>query len=216
MCKLEFCNKELKKETNALNEVEVIPCNKLKGHKGQCSFTLNKLGDIPEFVLKKVKRLCLTTMGAKKTSIIYNRIDKRWIRNFMTKKEENVVIGEYPGNSNSTHIRKDEWARAKDCVAVYRDMLNSTFKIYNNIKDEDTKCPICLDYITNEELLISGSNNPKGLQGCHIEPLSEKEIQHKGGNFKLGHRYCNIIQSDNTMEEMLKQIIKIAKAHGKI
>ena len=219
MNNLEFCNNPIRQDVNILGETENIVCVKPKGHSGRCAASVSKLGDIPKFILKKIERLCMITMGNNNAnSRVYNRVGKRWEIPFITKEEElnDPLVPASQSNTNKTHIRKVEWARAKDCQDVYKDMLNVVYNIYNGIEDESTKCPICKEQITKEELLISGSKDPQGLQGCHVEPLSEEEIKHRKGNFLLGHRYCNIIQSDNSFEEMFDKLKLILKNHGRI
>lgn len=212
MCKIKFCNK-VKKETTDVNGLTSnMFCNKPEGHTGQCAIQNKSMDGIPDAILQKAWTTAMITMGnSNVNSPIYNRTANRWMREAMTGEQERNTNGVFKGNPSKTHIRKTEWATAQDCQDVYRDLLNEIVSIYS---DNKTACPICGDDMTAEQIESDARYNKLALQGCHMEPLSEGEIRHRKGNLKFGHRHCNTIQADNTLEEMDAQLIKILKNRG--
>ena len=59
-----------------------------------------------------------------------------------------------------------------------------------------------------------GEGEDSSLQIMHIDPLSERQIQHHASNVRYGHRWCNLMMSDHNLVETLIFMEEIVRLHG--
>jgi hypothetical protein len=201
------CGKTIKTFVNNFGNEETQHCIREQGHKGRCSYRPNyKLfGDNEEKIKAKLNNAALYTAGeTAENSPILNRA-QRWTAKPLSMDEEQVlkVEGKY-----RVGIRKDEASTFQYCSEIERNLFRVVQKVYEGVTDNSTQCYYCGEGFDFENFLLS-SKNPASIQICHLKPLSENEIMHKPENCFWGHRQCNIIQGNQSIEEMYNRIQKI-------
>lgn len=213
-----YCAKPIDNITNSMDQLETRYCAKHPGHTGKCSYkptfcpeVSTKLAnkDLEKKLLFKIYNAAYSTAGeTASNSPIKNRgnrysdipISKE--EQYLLKKEEKYRIG----------IRKDEASTFENCQNVAIELTESIEDIILEKNTKKSKCPICLERISLEELGYDRYNH-KSIQSCHLEPLSEDVMMHKSGNVAWGHRICNIMQNDSTIPETVERLRKIVENH---
>lgn len=59
-----------------------------------------------------------------------------------------------------------------------------------------------------------GRRDPNAIQMGHHIPLSKGTRQHNARNIAWAHRSCNQIQSEQTLDEVIKNLKNILEGHG--
>ena len=205
------CDNILGQFTNYLGNKELKKCLLEEGHFGRCSYRANynyfeKEGfEVVKKLKDKISNAAIQTAGATASNSPYlNRSNRYNSRPISLKEAEELKKQEI----YRVGIRLDEASTFQNCQEIEWDLFNILVKIYNKEYDETTICPICGQQMSFEQFLYSRMDE-RSIQSCHIEPLSENEIMHKPGNVKWGHRRCNLIQSNLTLEEMTDEIFSI-------
>ncbi len=114
-------------------------------------------------------------------------------------------------------INLDKEASLKEEIQKIKIKLYNIFKkIYMENLDETTECYLCKEQLTVKNFMVDARIDGDGIQGCHIIPLEVGVMNHNANNIELGHRDCNIMQGNRSVEETLMHFEKILKAHGRL
>lgn len=217
--KEKYCAKPIDTITNFMGQPETRYCVKEPGHSGRCSFkprlsveAANKLSNetLLHRLVDKIDNATYSTAGETASNSPIKNRGNRYADTPISKKEQYTLKkqGKYRFG-----IRKDEASTFENCQNVAIELSESIEDIILEKNTERTKCPICLEYITLEELNYDRHNH-KSIQSCHLEPLSEDVMMHKAGNVSWGHRICNIMQNDSSITETVERLKKIVSNHN--
>ncbi len=94
-------------------------------------------------------------------------------------------------------------------------------------------CPICLSPLNQPPASLPKRNRPivwsppwmikkrtegddASLQILHIKPLIESEIRHNAENVRFGHRWCNVAQTDHSIEELIEFMKRVYNKHKEL
>jgi len=210
---MEKCNKLIKSFTNNFGNEESQCCIREKNHKGRCSYRPDYriFGSDETKIKNKLNNSALSTAGeTAKNSPILNRAT-RWLAKPITMLEEYKLKKE---GKFRVGIRQDEASSFENCTKIEEKLYDVVKKVYNKEKDDTTCCQICGEQFSYDEFLL-GAKNPSSIQLCHEEPLSELKIMHTPDNCFWGHRQCNAMQGDHSIESMLKKMEKIVSYQNK-
>jgi len=202
-----ICNKTIKIIKNNFDCEETQKCVLEVGHLGKCSYRPDyKLFGKDEIKIKnKLNNAALSTAGeTAKNSPILNRA-QRWSAKPISILEEHQLKKE---GVYRVGIRKDEASTFLNCTKTEQKLYEVVKKVYLKEYDETTCCHICGEQFKYDEFLL-GAKNPNSIQICHNEPLSEKKIMHTPENCFWGHRQCNIMQGDHSINSMMIRMKKI-------
>lgn len=210
---MEICNKIIKEFINNFGDSETQKCILEKGHSGRCSYRPNFriFGDDEIKIKNKLNNSALQTAGeTAKNSPILNRA-ARWSAQPISMEEEYRLKKE---NKFRVGIRKDEAAPFENCTKIEQKLYSVVSKVYNNIQDDSTCCQICGEQFKYSEFLLS-AKDPNSIQLCHEEPLNENFIMHNEDNCFWGHRQCNSMQGNHSIQSMMKKMEKIVEYQNK-
>jgi hypothetical protein len=162
-------------------------------------------------IKNKLSNGALSTAGeTAKNSPIMNRAS-RWVATPITMSEEYRLKKE---GVFRVGIRKDEASSFENCSKVEHKLYNVVKKVFNGEFDSTTCCQICGEQFEYGDFLL-GLKNPKAIQLCHEEPLNEVKVMHTEENCFWGHRQCNAMQGDHSIDSMLKKMEKIVEYQNK-
>ena len=224
---INLCRKEIgEAQTDALGNRFTYICGKIHGHNGVCKGALAPRSQypkapisIPREEVDKARRVFIGTMGNTDAhSYIKNRAggQGRWMLPSMTGDEDRANKSSIKiGNAERTHIRIKEQSTYLQTLELWIETLDILDKIYSNNNDETTVCPLCKEQLS-AELFALDAKDEDAMVGMHVEPLSEIKINHRPGNVRYGHRRCNTMQGDLSMEDTFNKMIKILKSNGRI
>jgi hypothetical protein len=210
---MEKCEKVIKIFVNNFGVKESQVCVREHGHKGRCSYRPDySLFGLDENKIKnKLSNGALSTAGeTAKNSPIMNRAS-RWVATPITMSEEYRLKKE---GLFRVGIRKDEASSFENCSKVEHKLYNVVKKVFNGEFDSTTCCQICGEQFEYGDFLL-GLKNPKAIQLCHEEPLNEDKVMHTEENCFWGHRQCNAMQGDHSIDSMLKKMEKIVEYQNK-
>jgi hypothetical protein len=210
---MERCENIIKIFVNNFGVKESQICVREFGHKGRCSYRPNYsiFGPDENKIKNKLHNGALSTAGeTAKNSPIINRA-QRWnalpipvSEEYRLKKEGIFRVG----------IRKDEASAFENCSKVEHKLYNVVKKVFNGEFDSTTCCQICGEQLEYGDFLL-GAKNPKSIQLCHEVPLSEEKIMHTEDNCVWGHRQCNAMQGDHSIDSMMYKMKKIVEYQNK-
>jgi hypothetical protein len=189
----------MKTITNPFGDTEKICCAKEKGHLGGHRYTesYDEFGEDAKQVRSKVKTMAYMTAGATAANTpITNRGSRFAPPRALTKTEELELkaAGVY-----KVGIRKDEASTFEQCKKIEIDLRQDALDSYTG-KGYD--CPLCGLPMLWEHFLSKDLKNGKSVHGCHLDPLEEGSIKHYVENIKWGHRNCNSIQGDRSLDQL--------------
>lgn len=98
--------------------------------------------------------------------------------------------------------------------------------------DDITRCPVCLLNISKNldrfrksergrtwQPAWRSSKKEEGedssVQIMHVNPLVESSINHNASNVRYGHRWCNIVMTDHSLDETLDFMEFVINAHNR-
>lgn len=210
---MEKCEKVIKVFVNNFGFKESQICVREHGHKGRCSYRPDYtiFGSDENKIKNKLQNGALSTAGeTAKNSPIVNRA-LRWNSKPISASEETKLKKQ---GIFRVGIRKDEASSFENCSKIEHKLYNVVKKVFNGEVDSTTCCQICGEQFEYHDFLL-GAKNPKSIQLCHEEPLSENKIMHTEENCVWGHRQCNAMQGDHSIESMLKKMEKIVEFQNK-
>ena len=204
-----LCGCVLSEEENCFGNIEDLICLKDSGHSGRHTHASRETFLQPE-IHSKIKTVSWNTSGNKYP---YKNRASRWNNSAkpITKiegyriKEQNIQGSFKPLYESSTY---------KDCVDVYLELLYIAEEVVMENQHTFTRCPLCLEQLKKDHFIVNARDDDKGAQACHVEALSEIQVMHRGGNVRWGHRICNAMQSDRSIEETLQSFKYILIKHG--
>ena len=211
------CNKVIKTITNFFGDEENQYCVKEKNHKYGCRFKedYSVFGKYKKFTETKQYRMAYQCAGeTNENSPILNRSNRFSPQLIGGEKyaevlsdEEKIILKEQ--SIYKVGVRKDEISTFEQCKKVEVDLYNDLLSCYN---DNDLDCPLFGQAITWEQFIDTDRTAGLSIQGCHLDPLSEDEVQHVVGNVKWGHRNCNQIQGDRSLDTLVDDL-KVMVSH---
>ena len=212
LCRME-CGNIIKTFVNNFGVEESQICVRKWGHRGRCSYSpdYSIFGDDETKIKNKLHNGALSTAGeTAKNSPILNRA-QRWNAKPISMSEEYQLKKD---GIFRVGIRKDEASSFENCFNVEHKLYDIVKKVFNGEFDSTTCCQICGEQFEYSDFLL-GSKNPKSIQLCHEEPLSEDKVMHTKENCFWGHRQCNAMQGDHSIESMMEKMKKIVEYQNK-
>jgi|TARA_B100000315_G_scaffold256342_1_gene302021 hypothetical protein len=198
-----MCNKIIKTITNPFGEEEHQYCVKEENHKYVCRFKedYSVFDDDKTYVEGKIYNMAYSTAGSTASnSPILNRASRFSPPRVISKQEE-IRLKEQ--QEYRVGVRKTEVSTFEQCKKVEVDLYNDALSIYDG---DGCDCPLCGVPITWEQFTSRDRTDGNSVQGCHLDPLEEGTIQHYVGNVKWGHRDCNQMQGDRSIQDMEEKL----------
>jgi len=198
-----MCNKVIKTITNPFGEEEHQYCIKEENHKYVCRFKedYSVFDDDKTYVEGKIYNMAYSTAGSTASnSPILNRASRYSPPRVISKQEE-IRLKEQ--QEYRVGVRKTEVSTFEQCKKVEVDLYNDALSIYDG---DGCDCPLCGVPITWEQFTSRDRTDGNSVQGCHLDPLEEGTIQHYVGNVKWGHRDCNQMQGDRSIQDMEEKL----------
>lgn len=128
--------------------------------------------------------------------------------------------------------KKDLYSKISNILSSQNvdSLINFPTENFINLDDLSENCPICklplinglVSFRSEEREEIFGASfslNKRGegedsaLQLVHIKPLKSSEVNHNSKNVRFGHRWCNIAQSDHSLEDAVRFFRHISTTH---
>jgi len=232
-----FCNKPRGKYGHL--------CTKERGHKGACSptFAIKAVEPFSKKAAQKIKLDTYNTPGDSKS--VKNRADRCYpvrlskaeIKKLNEQRQKGVGIrakfSSTPEDCQQIQLQLTtqvlNFADINFNVEVYDTCFKNLSecmqirRIAEHLKEnylqytEPLKCRICsCDFKIEDFNQIQGDEDNWIQIGHIVPPTDDITTAHKSGNCHWVHRWCNLIQSDNTEEEMFKKLKLILENQGVI
>lgn len=174
----------------------------------------NKLKTIfPKKYLEKIELTAFVVRGYRKARWLLKKDDKEYCSKEealeTAKKLTWLMLLSEGNNPIPEEIRNLLLCKNKDCAL---------FIGHNGLCgqgiNEVTNCPLCKQIISLNDFNKDGRKDPLAIQLGHFIPLSRQINGHNARNVVWIHRKCNEIQSEQTMDELIKSLMNIVKSHG--
>ena len=210
-------------------------CTKEFGHEGRCSykFAAKVIETFSPRAYHKALLDTYKTPGDCKS--VKNRADRCFPEQLTSKQIK--ILNEQ--GKKGVGIRRRFSSTPRDCQKILFQLVTQIMNISGftlDLVDDELKataihlqnmygvqhhsgleCRICKEKIEIEQFEPEHSEEHNRIQIGHIVPPgTDEETAHEDGNCQWIHRWCNLIQSDNTEEDTFKKLEKILHQHGRV
>jgi len=138
-----------------------------------------------------------------------------------------IAVSKYGADKESTYKEIKELVSNISIDDI--ELPTEKFPSFKESKDL-FNCPVCLSPLNQQPASLAKRERPiiwsppwmarkrtegddASLQILHIKPLIEQEIRHNAENVRFGHRWCNVAQSDHSIEELIEYMKRVYNKH---
>lgn len=168
---------------------------------------------LPKKYIEKIELTAFVIRDCRKARWILNKTDKEYCSKDdaldTAKKLTSLMLLSEGNKPISEDLKKLLLCKTKECT-LFVGHEGSCGQGVNEV----TNCPLCKQIISLNDFDRDARKDPMSVQLGHFIPLSRQNNGHNAKNVVWIHRKCNEIQSEQTMDELIKSLMNIVKSHG--